>query len=207
MNVCHEGARLQDYLDRELSPEAAREMARHVAGCARCSAELALYQRVFEALDRLPLAEPRPAVSERILARVLPSRVRRRWVVAAGLSYAGLFAALVGAAAAWFSTPGGRATVEFLTGELSRRMVQALLFAINALAFAVASLADGWGFMSMLGQRLAPFARALSSLLSHPTIETALGLAAAACVALLWWMRPRGRGPHKGARHVGVLGI
>src|SRR2546426_720194 len=120
MNVCLEGARLQDYLDGELSPEATREMARHVAGCARCSA------------------------------------------------------------------------------ELSRRMVQALLFAINALAFAVASLADGWGFVNLLGQRLAPFVRALASLISHPTVETALGLAAAACVALIWWMRPSGRGPHKG---------
>ena len=207
MNDCLERERLQDYLDGELSPEGAREMARHVAVCARCAAELVLYQRVFEALDRLPLVEPRAALSDRIFARVLPSRVRRRWVVAAGWSYAGVFAALIAIAAFWLSRPTGRAAFEFISGELSRRMIQSLLLSINALAFAVAGLADGWGFMSMLGQRLAPFVRVLSSLLSHPGIETLLGLAAAACVGVLWWMRPHGQGPHKGARHVGVLGI
>ena len=164
MNDCLEKVRLQDYLDGELSPEATRVMARHLAGCARCTAELELFRQVFEALERLPLLEPRPALSERILARVLPSRVRRRWAVALGWSYAGVFASVAAAVAWWVSRPSGRAALEFLSGELSRRLVQSLLFSLNALAFAVASLADGWGFMTMVGQRLAPFARALSSL-------------------------------------------
>ena len=164
--------------------------------------------RLMGIVDRQPLTAQRAwALADRVWDRVLPSRVRRRWVATLGWSYAGTLAASLAVALLWISRPGPRALLESLGGEASRRLVQSLAFALNALGFAVLSLANGWGLLSAAGQRLAPFSRALSTLLSHPEIEAALPLAAAACVALLWWMRPHEKHPGKGIQHVGVLGF
>src|SRR5258708_21047258 len=107
MNGCPESPHIQDYLDRTLDPGAARTFRAHLVTCASCAAELALYRRVFDALAATPTWDPGPALTERVLTAVLPSRVRRhRRLVALGWGYAGALAATLTAVAGWGSRPG-----------------------------------------------------------------------------------------------------
>lgn len=59
--------RLLDYLYEEIPDEERRAIDAHVAGCARCAAELAAFRRVQKAARALPLEEPSPNVSARLL--------------------------------------------------------------------------------------------------------------------------------------------
>jgi anti-sigma factor RsiW len=198
---------LQEYLDGEILPAQARALREHLSVCPRCTAELALYRQTFEALDRMRLWSPSQALAERVLDRVLPSRLRRRWVKTVGWSYAGALALSLAAVMVWVSQPTNRSLVASLADELSRRLVQTLIFVLNLLTFAIMSLANGWGLVTAAGQRLAPLTRALASLFSNPGIQAALALAGAVCVAVLWWMRPREKRTTEEVRRVGVLGI
>jgi anti-sigma factor RsiW len=199
--------RIQDYLDGELSPAAAASFRAHAEECPDCAAELALCRRTFQALDRLALASPPATLGERVLARVLPSRIRRRWIMTVGLGYAGVLAVSLAAVLFWVARPGTRVLLAGAADGLSRRFVHAMVFALDALAFTVVRLVDGFGLIAALEQRLAPLGRAGTALLSLPGVQVALATAAAVCVALLLWIRQRGRGPSRGVRHVGVLGI
>ena len=209
MNTCPDHVVLQDYLDDELSAPLAREVRAHVETCARCTRALAGYRSAFAALDRVTLVPASPVMVERILSRVLPSRQRRRrWIAALGWGYGAATAACLLGVGAWLTNPAGRALLADLTGEMSRRLVSALIFTLNAISFTVIGLANGWGLVSAIGTKLAPFGRALAALLAMPGLEAALWLAAAACAGLLWWMRPRDpRRSSRGIRHVGLLGF
>src|SRR5258705_10957381 len=124
MNRCPEGPRVQDYLDRALEPGAARTFRAHLVTCASCAAELALYRRVFDALAATPSWDPGPALTECVLARVLPSQVRRhRRLVALGWGYAGALAGVLAAVGVWSSRPAAGHALESLSGEASRRPV------------------------------------------------------------------------------------
>ena len=207
MTGCYEPRLIQEYLDGELTDADTRALREHLSVCRRCTAELGLYRRTFETLDRMRLWSPSPALTERVLDRVLPSRLRRRWVKTVGWSYAGALALSLAAVMLWVSQPAARTLVASLTHELSRRLVQSLIFVLNALTFAIMSLANGWGLVTAAGQRLAPLSRALASLFSNPGIQVALALAGAACVALLWWLRPREKATTEEVHRVGVLGF
>jgi anti-sigma factor RsiW len=202
-----DAGRIQDFLDGELDPAARESFAEHLRGCEACAAELALYRRTFEALDRMPLLRPSSAFDDRVLDRVLPGRVRRRWARVVGLGYAALSAAMVTAAALWLAQPVNRAALQAVTDDLSRRLVEAVFFALNAVAFAVVSLVNGWGLIAATSERIAPFLRALGALLSNSGVQIALATAAVACVVVLWWIRPRDKRPTRGVRHVGIVGF
>jgi anti-sigma factor RsiW len=207
MSRCPESRWIQDFLDGELAPALAERFERHAAACAPCAGEVARYRSTFAALERLPLLEPPPALTERVLARVLPSRVRRRWVRAAAWGYAGTLAASVAAVVLVLSQPAARAALELLWTGTSQRMVQAMLFGMNVVAYALLGLVNGWGLLAYAGERLAALGRAFTLLISHPAIETALALAAVSCVAVLWWMRAQGKGRGGEPRHFGLLGL
>lgn len=205
MDRC-DSRRLQDYLDGELTQAESAVLREHLASCGRCAAELALYRRTFEALT-LTLDPPPAFLVDRVLDHVLPSRVRRRWVKTLGWSYAGVFAACLVGAVMWASQPATHAWLAGFADGLSRRFVQGVTFALNAVAFLLVSLAEGWGWLATASQRVAPFTRALATLLSNSGVQIALVTAAVACAALLWWIRPREKRGSRGVRHVGVLGF
>src|SRR5258705_13518570 len=120
MNRCPEGPRVQDYLDRALEPGAVQAFRAHLATCASCAAELALYRRVFDALAATPSWDPGPALTERVLARVLPSQVRRhRRLVALGWGYAGALAGGLAAGGGWGSRPAAGPAPATPPGEAS----------------------------------------------------------------------------------------
>lgn len=213
MNACSERHRLQDLLDGTLPEAEERALRAHVASCASCAAELAGWERLFTSLERIPMAEPDPALTERILTRVVPARVRRRWAAAIGWSYAGAFAACAAIAGVAFAQPGVRAALENAAGLASRGLVGVVAFFFNTLGSAAVGLVNGWNLLAETGGRFEPFLRAFATLLTAPTVEIAAWTAGAACVALLWWMRmapagerARRRGGHSG-RGLGIVGF
>jgi len=207
MNPCPESARVQGYLDEDLSADDTRRLLEHIAACAHCARELALYRRVVRSLETLPLLDPGPAFTARVLDRVLPSRVRRRWVRRLGWGYAGALGVTLAGVITLATQPATRALLESLTGEAPRRIVQAMIFTLNALTFSVLSVAEGGRLLEATCERLAPLARATGALLSHTSISLPLTVAVAACAAVLWWMRARGRHSEREVGHVGVLGF
>ena len=208
MNTCAESRQVQDFLDGSLDPAAAAAFRAHLAGCAPCAAELALYRRVFAVLAATPQWDPGPELTARVLARVLPSQVRRRRRLAAmGWGYAGSLAGLLAVVGVWAAQPGSRQALEALSGEASRRVLQTGVFVLNSLTHASMRFAEGWGLVAAVGERFSPVNRALSAVVSRPEVAFTLWAAALACLGLLWWMRPRPRPVTRGVRHVGVLGF
>jgi anti-sigma factor RsiW len=207
MSSCVEGRRIQDFLDGQMSEAEARAFSNHLAHCSDCTGEWVAYRRLFASLDRLPFETPAPALSGRILSRVLPSRVRRRWIATLGLSYGGMLAAFLVGIVIWTYQPSGRSVLASIASELSRRVVQSVIFALDAIAFAVMSVANGWGLFTVAGERLAPLSRALVTLLSHPALQAALWAAGAFSVAVLWWISARRKPSAKEVGHVGLLGF
>jgi anti-sigma factor RsiW len=207
MTRCHENLRLQDFLDGELPPGEALAVRAHLEGCPDCAAEVASFRSLITTLERAPLLAPRPELTGRILERVLPSRARRRRLVVLGWGYAGALVACVGAVALWVFQSGGSAQLEALSGALSHRLLGAGLFMLNLLGASAVRLADGWSMLHAVGERLAPLLRALGAVLTEPSIATSIWAAAAACAALLWWMRPRAGAAAREVHHVSVLGF
>ncbi|HYM81308.1 MAG TPA: zf-HC2 domain-containing protein, partial [Candidatus Limnocylindria bacterium] len=105
MRTCTESRRLQIYLDGELSEAQAGAYRLHLETCPACTQELALYRRLFAALRPSPVPDPGPALTERILDRVLPSRLRRRWVAALGWSYTAASATCTFMFVSWIARP------------------------------------------------------------------------------------------------------
>jgi anti-sigma factor RsiW len=207
MMRCPQTIVLQDYLDELLALDEASDVREHVAECAHCASALARYRVLYGALGSMPLAEPSPSLTDRVLARVAPAALRRRWVATVGWSYAGALAACLLAVVVWGTQPQARSFVAWLSTEAWDRLLHSLLFVVNGVSFLVLSLSSGWGLLAAAGARLQPLGRALSSLISHPSVGLALWLAAVSCAAVLWWMRPRHGRTGKGIRHVGVLGF
>lgn len=204
---CPRTEQVQQYLDGELSVEALASFRDHAAGCGACAAELALYGQVFQSLREMPLWDPGIAFTERVLDRVVPSRLRRRWVSAAGWAYGAASAVTTFLFVSWLARPGTLAWVADRLGEAYVRLIQVGLFTLQAVVFSWLRLIDVWGWVTTHGERLAPLLRALSLPLAQPGFAAVLIAAALGCVALLWWMRPRAARVLEEDRHVGLLGF
>jgi anti-sigma factor RsiW len=207
VSPCPETFRFQELLDGELPAPDALEIREHAASCESCTAELALYRSLYHSLERLPEWDPGPAFTARVLERVLPSRVRRRWLRALGFGYASLSALTVAAALFFATQPAARALVETLSAVASRRLARTMVFALNALSFSALSLAGGEQWLAAAGRRLAPIGRAFAALFSQADILLPLAIAGVTCIAVLWWMRPHRAEARKEVRHVGLLGF
>jgi len=207
MNACNQSFDLQAYLDGEL-PEAERyRLERHMDQCVSCAMELALLRRVFARLDALPLLEPGAGLTERVLDKVVPARVRRRWVRVFGWSYAAAFAAFIALATLWIAQPGTQAMLGSVSGAASIRLTGLLVFALEALSFAAGAVAGGWGLLLAALDWLAPIGRAFAPWLAHPSVRVALPAAALASAAVVWWLRAREAREAEATRHVAVLGV
>jgi len=204
---CNESTRVQDFLDGALAPAEVAAFQDHLRGCTGCAAEIAAWSRVFQALDATPLLDPGPALTERVLAAIVPSRIRRRWLRTVGWTYAGSLAASVAAAAFAANLPGSHTWLDTASNQASSQAVQLVVFVLNTLAFATLGIANGWGALAALASRIAPLPRALGSLLQHPGIEVALWAAAVICVALLWWLQTRERPSSQRVDPLGLIGV
>jgi anti-sigma factor RsiW len=121
VTACRETAKLQDYLEALLPEPGRLEMEAHLRDCARCAAERVRLERLFVALDALPLESPSPLLADRVLERVLPARVKARWMRRLGLVYAGALAASLGGVALWIAQPSAHAFLAWVAGAASSR--------------------------------------------------------------------------------------
>lgn len=212
MKPCAEHDRIQALLDGELEPAAEAALRRHLLACEECASELALYEVVFAALDDTPMPDPPPHLTARILQKVLPSEIRRRWVRAIGWGYGISAAASLAASVAVLLLPGPRAWLGVLGVEASQRVAQAAVFVVDALAMALVRVSGGWTLVQDVGLRLSPVVRAISTLLARPGVDVTLALATLATAGLMVWLRPRElqtnqrRGP-RGIDHAGLLAL
>jgi len=212
VNHCPESARIQYLLDGELAPAEEAALRRHAHTCETCVTELAQYERLFSMLGAVPLLDPGPALTERILRKVLPSEVRRRWVRALGWGYGLATVGSVAGVSILLLNSSSRAMLATLAATASHRVAQAAVFVLDTLAFATVQLASGWGIVDSLVARFSPLARAIGALMTRPGVDLVLLTATLASGALLWWLRPRElRARRVRSRreigHVGLLGF
>jgi hypothetical protein len=199
MTHCEQSTRLQDYLDGDLPLDERLRVEAHVAVCAACARDLALYARVFSALEREPLLAPAPGFSDRVLHRLGPELRAPVWTRAFGIAYAAGLLVSIGALAGAALLPGPRAFVRDLLGTAIGAVSDLFVFVLKSLNDAALRLVDVVvAFASAFGV-LGPLVRALLAPLANPVVLSVSLAALAVSVATLWWMRPReGR---KGVSH------
>lgn len=206
MTRCPEAIRAQDYLDDELVPAERIAFEAHLATCAECAREVAVYRSVFTQLESLETWDPGPALAERVLAEVMPTHAGR-WgrILAwgAGLSIASSFAAI--AAAAFL--PGPRAWTAGLAAEATHSLVGSVVFLFKSVNVGLLRACESLGASGPLLARLGTFLRALAASASQPVVAVTLWAAVFVGIALLWWMRPREDRATQEDRHVGLLGF
>jgi anti-sigma factor RsiW len=210
MSTCPDITRIQDHLDGLLPESEARAFRTHLERCADCVAEVALYRRVMADLGHLDTEDPGPALTERILDRVVPSRVRRKWVSIAGWGYTAATAVTTFAVISWASRPDTPAWAMARVTDLYFHLVQTALFTLHTMVAAVLRLGDGWGLMRSFGEFVSPLLRALALSFSNPVVAGVTALAVLSASLLLAWLRPRVAGPaltRKGVHHVDLLGF
>jgi anti-sigma factor RsiW len=207
MNRCSESERIQEWLDGELPSASARAFERHLDGCRRCEAEVRALRALYASLDRLPVWNPGPRLTERILDRTVPSRVRRHVVTAVGWCYTAISAVTTFAFISWIVRPTTHVLLGHLLTTVSTRLIDTGLFTLDAIMALALHLERGWGLVEVLGGWVLPVARALAAVVSDPWIASALWAAVLCSAALLWWIRPRPVRIVKGNRHVGILAL
>lgn len=204
---CPDPAHLNDFLDGLLEPTEAAALRDHLHSCAQCTAEVAAYRRVFGALERVPFEDPGRAFTERVLAIVVPSRARRRWLRTVGWTYAGSLAASMAAAMLVVSTPGTRVWLDMASAAVSRHTIQLMMFVLNSLGFATLGLANVWGAVTAWAGKIAPLPRAIGSVMTRPPVEIALWSAAVIGIAVLWGLHGRERSSARRAGPLGLMGV
>jgi hypothetical protein len=207
MNRCRESRRVQSWLEGDLAPDAAQAFVAHLAGCVHCASEVRAYRRLFATLGdgRLLVPDPGPALTERILDRVVPSRLRRRWVSALGWTYGTASAVSTFAFLSWIVQPTTHVwLIQSFTGA-SLRISQVLLFSYQTLTRSLLEGINSWAILTTFGSMLGPLGRALARPLMDPIVASILIAAMLACIAVLRWMRPGARSGENEVRHVRLL--
>lgn len=207
MNRCPETERIEAWLDGELSPAAALALEAHLGTCRDCAREAASMRRLFAHLRATTARDPGPALTERILDRVAPSRVRRRQLTVIGWCYTAVSAVTTFAFISWIVRPETHVWLAGLVGDAYHQLVRTALFSLTALTDAVLGLHHGLGLLGSLAGWIVPAARALTSLGGDPWFAATLWASVATCAILLWWMRPRPVRIVRRDRHVGILGF
>jgi len=206
---CPHRDQLHEWLDGTLEGDEAERFATHLEGCETCAAELAVYTRLEAMVASARVIDPGPALTERILDHVVPSRVRRRFVTVVGWAYTTVTAATTFAFMSWVTRPGTPMWVTDQLGQLYLAGIKAGLFTLHTLVAATLRFGDGWGQLGTFAERLAPLAHAVAVTVAQPALAATLLAAVASTVAVLRWMRPQGaaRMQGGGVEHVDFLGF
>ena len=204
---CPESERIEPWLDGELPSMSARAFEAHLDGCRRCQAEVRALESLYASLRAIQVRDPGPALTERILDRVLPSRVWRHHVMVLGWCYTAISAVTTFAFISWAVRPSTHVWLGRLLSAAYGRLIDTGLFALDAVMAIARQIQHGWGLVEVMGGWVVPALRALTAVASDPWIVAALWGAAACSAALLWWIRPRPVRLMRRNRHVGILAL
>ncbi|MBI1795824.1 MAG: zf-HC2 domain-containing protein [Candidatus Eisenbacteria bacterium] len=207
MKRCPETDRIEAWLDGDLPPAASLVIEAHLAGCRDCAREAASLRRLFAHLAVSPARDPGPRLTERILDRVAPSRVRRRQVTVLGWCYTAVSAVSTFAFISWIIRPETPATLGRLVGGAYSQLIRVGLFTLEAVTSSALRLHHGLGVLGTMAGWILPALRALASLGGDPWFAGTLWASFAASATLLVWMRPRPVRIVRRDRHVGILGF
>jgi len=206
-DCCPESELIEPWLDGELASASARAFEAHLDGCARCEAEFRVLKSLDASLRALPVWDPGPRLTERILDRVLPSRVRRHQVMILGWCYTVVSAVTTFGFISWVVRPETHVWLGRLLSTAYGRLIDTGLFTLDAIMAVALRIQKGWGLVEVMGGWVLPVLRALAAVASDPWIAGALWGAVACSAALLWWIRPRPIRIVGGNRHVGILAL
>jgi anti-sigma factor RsiW len=195
---CPSPERIQVFLDGEMDAAESRTLRAHLADCADCAAQLGAFARVVDRLERAGSWEPSWALQQRILDRVLPSRVRRYWLQVFGWVYASATAAVTFGLLTALSRPELRESARQWGGELAHASVRLVMVALDFLAVSLTRLPDGFKDLESLVRPLAPLVRALEQPLAQPAVQFSFGAAVLVCGLLMNWMRARDQRARRG---------
>ena len=207
MKRCPESERIEPWLDGELPSASARAFEAHLDGCARCGAEVRVVQSLYASLRAMPMPDPGPGLTERILDRVLPSRLRRHQVMILGWCYTAVSAVTTFAFISWAVRPSTHVWLGWLVSTAYARLIDTGLFALDALMAVALRLQRGWTVVEVVGGWVMPVIRALAAAASDPWVSGGLWAAVACSIAMLWWIRPRPVRIVRGNHHVGILAL
>ncbi len=208
MRPCPGSEEIQALLDGELDAAGEAALRLHAERCTRCGPELADYERLLAVLGRAPSWEPGWSLRERILDRVLPSRVRRRAIQIFGWIYGSATAVLTFAFLSAVSRAEVRAAAAQWVGEAAHGSVRLLVAALDLVAVGAAHLPERLRGIQSLERFFTPLGRALEQSFQLPAVQVSVWAAALACVALFGWMHGRERRPggtREGGPHVGIV--
>jgi hypothetical protein len=205
--TCPQIGRIQDSLEGLLDRDEAAAFQEHVATCFTCSRERDAFAQVFAELDRTPVWQVDPLLTQRILAAVRPARLYRRWARAFGWTYAGSLAGSAAVLAILISNPGTQAAGERLSASASWFMVQTVSAAFSLLGAATLVIANGWGSMIETVATLAAVPRAFATVLAEPAVLGAIGAAAAISLLMLALIHGRERKRSRRVDPLGLLGV
>jgi len=208
MNTCTQHDRLHEWLDGTLAGVAAARFAAHLENCETCAAELAVYTRIEAMVAAARVWDPGPALTERILDHVVPSRVRRRFVTVVGWAYTAVTAVSTFAFISWATRPGTPAWIADRLGQLYLAVIQTGLFTLHTLVGATLRFGDGWGLLDNFAVRMTPFVHAMAVTFSQPVFAGTVVAAVASTVMVLRWLRPASAARSDGGvEHVDLLVI
>ena len=204
---CSESERIEPWLDGELPSASARAFEAHLDGCGRCENEVRALRSLYASLRAIRVSDPGPALTERILDRVAPSRVRRHQVMVLGWCYTAVSAVTTFALISWAVRPETQLLIGRLVTAAYGRLIGTGMFALDALTVVALQMQKGWGLIEVMGGWVVPVLRALAIAASDPWVAGALWGAVACSAALLWWIRPRPVRIVRGNRNVGILAL
>lgn len=204
---CPESERIEPWLDGELPSASARAFEAHLDGCGHCATEVRAHQALYASLRAIRVRDPGPALTERILDRVAPSRVRRHRVLILGWGYTAVSAVTTFALISWVVRPETHLWLGRLVSAAYGRLIGTGLFALDAITAIALQVQQGWGLVEVMGGWVVPVLRALAIAASDPWVAGALWGAVACSAALLWWIRPRTVRIGRGNRNVGILAL
>ena len=190
MNCSRVQILLEEYFEGMLAPASAHLVADHLAGCARCAAELRQIERVVAAFEALPQTIPGEKLLTAIASRVAESPAPRERRIASGWRWVAVTAAISMAALGAVSYLLPLLITERLAADIVAlgRLERAAILIRDWFAVAPAMLLAVWATLGKILEWFALTARAVA-----PTLGLYLAAELGILSAIVFVFHARGR--------------
>ncbi len=190
MNCSRVQALLEEYFEGTLAPASTELVADHLAGCARCAAELRQIERVVAAFEALPQTIPSEKLLTAITSRVAELPVPRERRIASGWRWVAVTAAISMAALGAVSYLLPLLITERLAADIVAlgQLERAAILIRDWFAVAPAMLLAVWAMLGKIIEWFALTARAVA-----PTLGLYLAAELGILSAIVFVFHARGR--------------